>query len=41
MAVFMAFTKTVAPAVPSRFMAVPTRVWSALKLMQATPSKQE
>ena len=28
----------VAAATPSRFSAVPTMVWSALKLMQATPS---
>ena len=41
LAVLMALTMTVAPAVPSRFRAVPTRVWSALKLMQATASRQE
>ena len=40
-AVLMALTITVAPAVPSRFSAVPTRVWSALKLMLATASRQE
>ena len=40
-AVLMALTMTVAPAVPSRFIAVPTRVWSALKLMLATPSSVE
>ena len=40
-AVFMALTNTVAAAVPSRFMAVPTRVWSALKLMAATASSRE
>ena len=40
-AVLMAFTMTVAAAVPSRFMAVPTRVWSALKLMAATASSRE
>ena len=40
-AVLMAFTMTVAAAVPSRFMAVPTRVWSALKLMAATASSSE
>ena len=40
-AVLMALTMTVAPAVPSRFSAVPTSVWSALKLIQATASKQE
>ena len=40
-AVFMALTNTVAAAVPSRFMAVPTSVWSALKLMAATPSSRE
>ena len=37
----MALTMTVAPAVPSRFSAVPTSVWSALKLMQATASRLE
>ena len=40
-AVLMAFTITVAAAVPSRFMAVPTRVWSALKLIAATASSSE
>ena len=40
-AVLMALTITVAPAVPSRFRAVPTMVWSALKLMQATASSAE
>ena len=40
-AVFMAFTNTVAAAVPSRFMAVPTRVWSALKFTAATASSRE
>ena len=40
-AVLMAFTITVAPAMPSIFSAVPTMVWSALKLMQATASKLE
>ena len=40
-AVLMALTMTVAPAVPSRFSAVPTSVWSALKLMQATASSAE
>ena len=40
-AVLMALTMTVAPAVPSRFSAVPTSVWSALKLMQATASRLE
>ena len=40
-AVFMALTNTVAAAVASRFMAVPTRVWSALKLMAATASSRE
>ena len=30
-AVFIAFTITVAAAVPSMFMAVPTMVWSALQ----------
>ena len=40
-AVFMAFTSTVAPAVASRFMAVPTSVWSALKWIAATPSRHE
>ena len=39
--VFIALTNTVAAAVASRFIAVPTSVWSALKLMQATPSRQE
>ena len=40
-AVLMAFTSTVAAATPSMFSAVPTMVWSALKLMQATPSRAE
>ena len=40
-AVLMALTITVAPAVPSMFRAVPTMVWSALKLMQATASRLE
>ena len=40
-AVLMALTMTVAPAVPSMFRAVPTMVWSALKLMQATASRLE
>ena len=40
-AVLMAFTITVAPAMPSIFSAVPTMVWSALKLMQATASRLE
>ena len=40
-AVLMALTITVDAAVPSRFMAVPTRVWSALKLMAATASSSE
>ena len=40
-AVLMALTMTVAAAVPSRFIAVPTSVWSALKLMLATASRQE
>ena len=37
----MALTKTVAAATPSRFMAVPTRVWSALKLTAATARSRE
>ena len=40
-AVLIALTMTVAPAVPSRFSAVPTSVWSARKLMLATPSSAE
>ena len=40
-AVLMAFTITVAPAMPSIFSAVPTMVWSALKLMQATARRLE
>ena len=40
-AVFIALTNTVAAAVASRFIAVPISVWSALKLMQATASRQE
>ena len=40
-AVLMALTITVAAAVPSRFMAVPTSVWSALKLTAATASSRE
>ena len=40
-AVLIALTITVAAAVPSIFSAVPTMVWSALKLMQATASSAE
>ena len=40
-AVLMALTMTVAAAVPSMFRAVPTMVWSALKLMAATASREE
>ena len=40
-AILMAFTNTVAAAVASMFMAVPTRVWSALKLMAATARRSE
>ena len=39
--VFIALTNTVAAAVARRFIAVPMSVWSALKLMQATASRQE
>ena len=40
-AVLIALTMTVAAAVPSRFIAVPTSVWSALKSMAATASSSE
>ena len=40
-AMLMALTMTVAAAVPSRFIAVPTSVWSALKLIAATASRSE
>ena len=40
-AVLMALTMTVAAAVPSMFMAVPTMVWSALKLIAATARSRE
>ena len=37
----MALTTTTAAAVPSRFSAVPTSVWSALKLIAATARSRE
>ena len=40
-AMLIAFTNTVAAAVPRRFMAVPIRVWSALKLIADTASRRE
>ena len=40
-AMLMARTRTTAAAGPSRFRAVPTRVWSALNRMAATPSSRE
>ena len=40
-AMLMAFTNTVAAAVASMFIAVPTSVWSALKLMAATARRSE
>ncbi len=39
--VLIDLTITVAAAVPRMLSAVPTIVWSALKLMQATPSREE
>ena len=40
-AMLMALTTTTAAAVPNRFRAVPTSVWSALKLMAATARSRE
>ena len=40
-AMLMDFTMTVARAAASMFIAVPTRVWSALKLMPAMPKREE
>ena len=41
LAVLIALTITVAAAVPSMFRAVPTIVWSALKLMAASARSDE